>query len=334
MDRSSSDCAALVALPLVAVFALVSLALTLGARSAFEPPRDAWAVRRELPVPREDMRSVQSHMRSRRGRGARAGRGRGRAAPPTPERMGPAEELRRAASCLRSLGPESAPHVPGEAGFIPSPDGWKEHHKSLVAAARAAAAASHKPARLFLGDSIVRRLGNGLPPYSANQRTLALGISGDTTANLLWRLRHGELPKGLRPERVVLLIGTNDFARARVHAPDAPLRAALGVCAAVRHVRHTLGPTAPLVVTLILPRGKEWPHGAAANATRRANFLVRALVDGATPSARVSWVDCGRRFEKGAREIDGRLMPDRTHPSAAGMREWMACLQEHERRVK
>ena len=273
-------------------------------------------------------------MRSHRGRGARAGRGRGRAAPPTPERLSPAEELRRAASCLRSLGPESAPHVPGEAGFIPSPDGWKEHHKSLVAAARAAAAASHKPARLFLGDSIVRRLGNGLPPYSANQRTLALGISGDTTANLLWRLRHGELPKGLRPERVVLLIGTNDFARARVHAPDAPLRAALGVCAAVRHVRHTLGPTAPLVVTLILPRGKEWPHGAAANATRRANLLVRALVDGATPSARVSWVDCGRRFEKGDRgEIDGRLMPDRTHPSAAGMREWMACLQEHDRRI-
>ena len=145
--------------------------------------------------------------------------------------------------------------------------------------------------------------------------------------------RHGELPKGLRPERVVLLIGTNDFARARVHAPDAPLRAALGVCAAVRHVRHTLGPGAPLVVTLILPRGKEWPHGAAANATRRANFLVRALVDGATPSARVSWVDCGRRFQRSGGEIDGRLMPDRTRPSAAGMREWMACLQEHERRL-
>ena len=36
------------------------------------------------------------------------------------------------------------------------------------------------------------------------------------------------------------------------------------------------------------------------NVVGAANLLVRALVDGATPSARVSWVDCGRRFEKGA----------------------------------
>ena len=52
----------------------------------------------------------------------------------------------------------------------------------------------------------------------------------------------------------------------------------------------------------LLPRGKEWPHGAAANATRRANFLVRALVDGATPSARVSWL-------LGTRVSGGRSAP-------------------------
>ena len=72
MDRSSADCGALIALPLVAGFALISLALTLGARSAFEPPRDAWAVRREIPAPPEDVRSVRSHPVARARGAARA----------------------------------------------------------------------------------------------------------------------------------------------------------------------------------------------------------------------------------------------------------------------
>ncbi len=53
----------------------------------------------------------------------------------------------------------------------------------------------------FLGDSITRRWG------------------GDTTANILWRIRHGELD-GVHPKVIVLLAGTNDLGSALQHHAD------------------------------------------------------------------------------------------------------------------
>lgn len=36
---------------------------------------------------------------------------------------------------------------------------------------------------------------------------LALGIAGDKSPNLLWRLQHGEMPKNLKSKVFWLLIG-------------------------------------------------------------------------------------------------------------------------------
>lgn len=37
--------------------------------------------------------------------------------------------------------------------------------------------------------------------------------AGDTSQNLLWRLKNGEAPEGLSPDAVVILVGTNDLAK-------------------------------------------------------------------------------------------------------------------------
>ena len=92
---------------------------------------------------------------------------------------------------------------------------WVDRHKAIVAGL-----ASHADTQLLLiGDSITNNYDKAKPPnenfqpiwqkYYAPRRALNLGFSGDTTANVLWRLDHGEI-EGLNPKVAILLIGTNN----------------------------------------------------------------------------------------------------------------------------
>lgn len=95
---------------------------------------------------------------------------------------------------------------------------WAGHHAAILAALP-----SHTDTQILLiGDSITDNYNKSSPPsedfqpiwqqYYAPRHALNLGFSGDTTANVLWRLDHGEV-SGLHPKLAVLLIGTNNTAQ-------------------------------------------------------------------------------------------------------------------------
>ena len=107
-------------------------------------------------------------------------------------------------------------------------------------------AAAPETQLLLLGDSITESLRGEcarpecvaeLPAVWASDfaphKALALGVSGDRTENLLWRLANGET-EGLHPAVTVVEIGTNNLAFG--HSAEAT---AYGVQAVVRwgHVR-------------------------------------------------------------------------------------------------
>lgn len=106
-------------------------------------------------------------------------------------------------------------------------DGWVEAHKANTQLAS-------KPSYddlldvVFVGDETAEAFGTGkrlhrdTPDGSRIQsywnRTfgdagLALGVAGDSTSNLLWRLQHGEIPQSLNSKVWWLLIGGNDLDR-------------------------------------------------------------------------------------------------------------------------
>lgn len=92
---------------------------------------------------------------------------------------------------------------------------WATRHQAVVSAAQ-----THPDAELLLvGDSIIQNYEKARIPdenfqptwreFYEPRKALNLGFSGDATANVLWRLDHGEL-QGLHPKAVLLLIGTNN----------------------------------------------------------------------------------------------------------------------------
>lgn len=129
---------------------------------------------------------------------------------------------------------------------------------------------------LLIGDSITWQW-CGMNAYSSypqplnkawtsrfgTTKTLNIGIGGDKTQGVLWRLDHGgDILGGLNPKVVVMAIGHNDMFFSRETGCDA---AASGIDWCVKNVR-SLYPNAEVIVSKIFP-----------NTTPTSNFYQDAI---------------------------------------------------------
>ncbi len=83
---------------------------------------------------------------------------------------------------------------------------------------------------------------------NANHGSIALGIGGDTSPNVLYRLQHGEMPECLQPKIYWIVLGMNDLARK--HCSEHVTL--LGIVAVIQKIR-SLRPNTPIVINSILP---------------------------------------------------------------------------------
>ncbi|MEY3160187.1 MAG: hypothetical protein RIT25_178 [Planctomycetota bacterium] len=201
---------------------------------------------------------------------------------------------------------------------------WLDQHERCVATARAGGIDL-----VLLGDSITQ--GWGGPTRSvgtiattkatahfAGLRTANMGISGDRTQHVLWRVRNGAVD-GLDPRWLVLTIGTNNLS-----AGDAPADIARGVAACVAELRARL-PHAHLVVQAPHPRGAT-PDDAQ---RVRGRALTQLLAGLALPD-NTSFLDPTPAFTA----ADGTLVAglyagDALHLQPAGYEAWGALLRAH-----
>eukprot|EP00558_Chaetoceros_sp_UNC1202_P007532 CAMPEP_0197234540 /NCGR_PEP_ID=MMETSP1429-20130617/2265_1 /TAXON_ID=49237 /ORGANISM="Chaetoceros sp., Strain UNC1202" /LENGTH=400 /DNA_ID=CAMNT_0042692979 /DNA_START=35 /DNA_END=1237 /DNA_ORIENTATION=+ len=169
---------------------------------------------------------------------------------------------------------------------------------------------------------------------------LALGISGDRTTDLLWRLQNGEMPQSLHPKVFWLLIGTNDLGNSWC-SPEATL---LGILRVVEEIRSQK-PGATIVVNSIFPRS--YHKKGYVSLTKRLRDNAKLLRKDNPPPLwnaikdineklkeycaqhdNVEYFDTNDMFfmdplasEKELR-IDEELMPDFLHPSSGGYKLW------------
>jgi len=179
---------------------------------------------------------------------------------------------------------------------------WHDRHRAQLA----------DPARsqarvVFLGDSITQgwSASSAYQAAFAGYHPLGLGIGGDQTQHVLWRLADGAL-RGVHAEVVVILIGVNNLGNG--HAPEETFR---GVQAVVRRVEQEL-PQAAVLLLYILPTG-ETPADPLRQKVATTNRQLQALA-----SDRTKLLDVGAVFLDANGRIAPELMADFLHPTAAG----------------
>lgn len=173
---------------------------------------------------------------------------------------------------------------------------------------------------VFIGDSITQGWeGAGREVwerYYAPRHAVNLGIGGDRTQHVLWRLENGNLT-GLQPKAAVVMIGTNNS-----NGEDNTVeQIAEGITAIVRKLRSAL-PQTKVILLAIFPRSEN--PTPQRGKLLMVNQIIRKLAD----DPNVIWIDFGHRFVDPRGLIPSALMPDYLHLSPAGYQIWAEAIEE------
>jgi len=204
---------------------------------------------------------------------------------------------------------------------------WAERHQAVLDSLHA-----HPDTQLLLiGDSITNNYDKANPPdenflptwneFYAPRKALNLGFSGDTTANVLWRINHGEVA-GIHPKVAIVLIGTNNTG----HGQTAE-QTEVGIDAVVNRLEQLLPKTHILLLGIL-------PSGISDDKTARDRAVNDYLASTYGEDPFVTYLDVGSIFYKNgalnsAIFYDPRLSrhPKPLHPDTVGQRMMAEAIE-------
>ena len=207
---------------------------------------------------------------------------------------------------------------PAHSAVTPAPrgdQGWKDRAKLLDDRLRQ----TPDTQVLFIGDSITQGWeGEGKKVwtnYYAARKTVNLGIGGDRTQHVLWRLDHAPLDI-VKPKAAVVMIGTNN-SNAEDNTPDQIVE---GIRAIVRRLRDRL-PQTRILLLAIFPRSENFTPQRGKLC--QVNQVLQKLDDG----QQVFFLDIGHRFLDDDGLLPADLMPDYLHLTARGYQIWAESIE-------
>ena len=172
---------------------------------------------------------------------------------------------------------------------------------------------------LFIGDSITQGWeGAGKDVWKkfyGERNAVNLGIGGDRTQHVLWRLDNGNIA-GITPKLAVIMIGTNNSGQ------NSPEDIAAGIKAIVEKLRAKL-PETKILVLGVFPRGAD-----AADARRQTNTKANAIASKLADDKNVFYLDIGDKFlDKDGKAVKEAFTPDLLHLSAKGYTIWAEAIE-------
>jgi len=199
---------------------------------------------------------------------------------------------------------------------VPREGKWLERHESINQRVK-----EGNVDLVFIGDSITQGWeGAGKEVWAklyTKRNAANLGISGDRTQHVLWRLEHGNI-EGIKPKVAVIMIGTNNVGAKGGVEPVA--ETAAGVTAIVQRLRDAL-PEMKIMLLGIFPRGQE--PNLARGEVLQINQILNKLHDG----KHVWFVDFGYKLIEKDGSISKTIMPDYLHLSQEGYQIWADAIE-------
>ena len=196
---------------------------------------------------------------------------------------------------------------------VPRDGGWMKRHESFNERVK-----KGNVDLIFIGDSITQGWeGAGKKvweEYYAKRNAVNLGIGGDRTQHVLWRLENGNI-EGIKPKLAVLMIGTNNSGN---NTSD---QIAAGVTAIVEKLRKDLPETKVLVLG-IFPRGAD-----KADAKRKVNEGTNEQIKKLADDKHVYYLDIGPKFLAEDGTLSKEVMPDLLHLNEKSYRTWAESIE-------
>jgi lysophospholipase L1-like esterase len=196
-----------------------------------------------------------------------------------------------------------------------SDDWWKERAEKL----NRSVAETADTQLIFIGDSITQGWeGAGAKVWEERYTALKavnLGIGGDRTQHVLWRLENGNL-EGIHPKAAVVMIGTNNS-----NGIDNTAGQIIdGVTAIVQRLRTAVPETKVLLLGI-------FPRGENINEQRGKLLQINQVLAKLDDGEHVHFLDIGHRFVTSQGLIPQDIMPDFLHLTDKGYRIWTDAIE-------
>lgn len=196
---------------------------------------------------------------------------------------------------------------------VPREGGWMERHKGMNERV-----AQGNVDLVFIGDSITQGWeGNGKEVWKefyGDRNAVNLGIGGDRTQHVMWRLDNGNL-EGIEPKLAVIMIGTNNSNS------NKPEEIADGIEMIVEQLKEKT-PETKILLLGIFPRGAA-PDDRLRQVNEKTNEIVSKLADG----EQVHYLDIGEKFLEDDGTLSREVMPDLLHLNEKSYRIWAESIE-------
>ncbi|MFM7180674.1 MAG: GDSL-type esterase/lipase family protein [Verrucomicrobiales bacterium] len=167
----------------------------------------------------------------------------------------------------------------------------------------------------FVGDSITARWrgSENWTKHWGNYRAVNMGIGGDQTQNVLWRLQNGQLD-GYKAKVFVVMIGTNNLWGKTAK----PEEAAAGV-KAILDLIQAKQPQAKILLMSVLPTGEKANPGRELRAG--VNKIISKYAGGS-----ITWVDVWDKYLQPDGTVSKEVMHDFLHLAPNGYDIWAESI--------